>query len=294
MTPIAPNILPAEQGTHPLIHPSVHPLLQPGQTELWRRYHTTGPGDESEEELVKRYLPLVKSVVGRLAISLPPRVDGEELYSAGLIGLLNALRQFDPKIGTAFEPYARLRIRGAVLDELRRMDWTPRSVHTKARKIQAVMQKLEQATGKIPEDAEVASALKITLQEYEKWLDEVRPATFISLDTVGSNDPEEELTEHEVFSDAAQLDPGEKASNQELSGLIAERIKQLPEIQRKVLALFYYEGLRLNEIAAAFGFCNSHICQIHAKAILAIRVGLERFENHLAFQAFNVSTTPPS
>src|SRR6266516_3066454 len=112
-----------EQERLPIVEP------RPNQTELWHRYHAAGPGDSSEEELVKKYLPLVKTVVGRLAITLPSHINGDDLYSAGLVGLLNALRQFNPSIGTAFEPYARLRVRGAILDELRRMDWVPRSVH---------------------------------------------------------------------------------------------------------------------------------------------------------------------
>src|SRR5258708_37886325 len=150
---------------------------KPNPNDLWQKYHSTGPGDSSEDELVKKYLPLVKTVVGRLAITLPPHVNGDDLYSAGLVGLLHAVRQFDPALGTAFEPYARVRIRGAVLDELRRMDWVPRSVHAKARKIQQVMAELERKTGNIPSDSDVAEALKIPLSEYDQWIDEVRPAT---------------------------------------------------------------------------------------------------------------------
>ena len=250
-----------------------------GATELWRRYQTAGPGDSSEEELVKRYMPLVKTVVGRLAISLPPHIDLPDLQSAGLVGLLNAVRQYNPALGSPFELYARTRIRGAVLDHLRQMDWIPRSVHAKARRIQAVMQELEQASGEIPSDAAMARALKIAPAEYERWLEEIRPATFISLDAVtSSSQTGEDISEHETFADATQEDPAERVSKNELAKLIAERITQLPELQRKVLALYYYEDLRLNEIAQAFGFCNSHICQIHAKAILAIRVYLQRYE----------------
>lgn len=248
-------------------------------TDLWTRYRTTGPGDTSEDDLVKGYLPLVKTVVGRLAISLPPHVDLEDLQSAGLVGLLNAVRQFNAALGTPFEMYARMRIKGAVLDHLRQIDWIPRSVHAKAKRIQSVMQELEKASGHIPTDAEMAGALKITPAEYEKWLEEIRPATFISLDGgTAPSEAEEDISEHETFADDAQEDPGERVSNNELARLISQRIQQLPEIQRKVLALYYFEDMRLNEIAQAFGFCNSHICQIHAKAILAIRSYIEAFE----------------
>jgi len=216
--------------------------------------------------------------VGRLAVTLPPRVLQEDLYSAGLVGLLNAVRQFDPTIGTAFEPYARVRVRGAVLDELRRMDWVPRSVHAKARKIQQVMAKLERKTGNIPSDSEVAEALKIPLSEYDQWIEEVRPATFICLDAPLSSDGENETTEHDLLSLGPQDSPLEQVSRAELSELIAERIRNLPDTQRKILALYYHEGLRLREIAAVFGFCESHICQMHAKAILTIRSFLEHHE----------------
>src|SRR5687767_7896284 len=129
--------------------------LMPPQRKLsdkprppWPTKRRIRPGSSVEEDLVEKYLPLVKTVVGRLAMTLPPHVDGEDLYSAGLSGLLSAVRQYNPAAGTAFETYARLRIRGAVFDELRRMDWVPRSVHTKARRVQGVMQTIEQKKGR--------------------------------------------------------------------------------------------------------------------------------------------------
>src|SRR3954462_6663286 len=140
------------------------------------------PGSRAEAEMVEKYIPLVRGVVGRLAMTLPPHVDGEDLFSAGLHGLLSAVRQYNPKAGTAFETYARLRIRGSVFDELRRMDWVPRSVHTKARKVQAIMQGIEQRKGRPATEQEMAKALKIPVQEYRHWAEEIRPATFVCLD----------------------------------------------------------------------------------------------------------------
>src|SRR5688500_6406724 len=121
--------------------------------DFTKRYKQVRPGNAAEAALVEEYLPLVKTVVGRLAMSLPPHVDIEDLYSSGLVGLLNAVRNLDPKGGSSFESYARVRIRGSVYDELRRMDWVPRSVHDKARKVQTVMQNLEQQNGAIPTPA---------------------------------------------------------------------------------------------------------------------------------------------
>jgi RNA polymerase sigma factor for flagellar operon FliA len=250
----------------------------PGAVELWHRYHATGPGDASEEELVKQYLPLVKSVVARLAITLPPLIDLEELQSAGMIGLLNAVRNFDPHTGSPFEAYARLRIRGAVIDELRRMDWVPRSVHVKARKIRQAMEVLEQRQGRFATDDEVAAELGVPVEEYRQWLDDVRPATFVCLDAAHQEQDEEEGTHHEVVSDPTQEDAMEVAARAERARLIAERLQQLPDLHRKVIALYYYEGLRLREIAAAAGLCESRICQVHAQAILAIKSYLEACE----------------
>jgi RNA polymerase sigma factor for flagellar operon FliA len=250
----------------------------PGQTELWLRYHATGPGDASEEALVRNYLPLVKSIVGRLAMNLPPQIESEELHSAGLIGLLNAVRDFDPSFGAPFEAYARLRIRGAILDELRRMDWAPRSVHAKARQVQAAMDQLEQRHGRLPTDPEMAEALQLPLGEYHRWLDEIRPVTFICLDSVTVDENNETFSPHDLISDPTQDDAASAASRADLARLIAERIQQLPELHRKVIALYYYEDLRLREIAEACGLCESRICQVHTQAILAIKNYLQTCE----------------
>jgi RNA polymerase sigma factor FliA len=227
---------------------------------------------------VDKYIPLVKNVVARLAMTLPPHVDGEDLYSAGLAGLLNAIRQYNPSAGTSFETYARLRIRGAVFDELRRMDWVPRSVHTKARKLQTVMQQLEQQKGRAPTELEMAKALKLSLEEYNEWLEETRPATFICLDAAFSSEFDDTINQHDSLADPRQEDPLDGTFRRELARLIGDRLKHLPEMQRKVLALYYFEDMRLREIAEAFGLTESRICQIHAQAIHSIRSYLQRYD----------------
>jgi RNA polymerase sigma factor FliA len=253
--------------------PAARPM---DRTALWKRYAHSGPGSPTENQIIERYLPLVKTVVGRLAMSLPAHVDMEDLYSAGLVGLLNAVRRFNPKSGAAFETYARVRIRGAIFDELRRLDWVPRSVHEKARRVQAVMQQLEQAGGEIPTDTEVAKALKLSLDEYHDLLDDIKPATFICLDSARSSEREDGSTQYEGVADERQANPRDGAAQRELARIIMERLECLPETQRKVLALYYFEDLRLREIAEAFGVTESRICQIHAQAILAIRSALSQ------------------
>ena len=241
------------------------------------RYRGLKPGSTGEEELVQEHLPLVKNVVGRLALSLPPHVDSEDLYSAGLVGLLNAVRNFDPEGGSSFESYARVRIRGAIFDELRRLDWVPRSIHDKARKVQTVMQRLEQAKGEIPTDAEMAQALGITTDEYEELMAEIRPATFVCLDAVHGGDESGDSSLHETITDDSQEDPMAATARREIARVIEKRLETLPEMQRKVLALYYFEDMRLREIAEIFGVTESRICQIHSQAVLALRNYLQRF-----------------
>ena len=249
----------------------------PNAQELWQRYHHQGDVDV-ENELVVKYLPLVSSAVARLAMTLPEHVDRDDLNSVGLVGLLQALRNFNPACGASFESYARMRVRGAMLDELRRMDWIPRTIHEKARKLQNTLAQLEQKLGKPATDEQMAKALKLTMPEYLQMVDEVRPASFVCLDAINLPDDSEGGSLHEVIANEAAENPVDQASQQELKQVIFERLKLLPDIQRKVLALYYAEDMNLREIAEAFNLTESRICQIHSQAILAIRSHVQRLE----------------
>lgn len=262
----------------------------PGPTaqELWRRYHKR-VDSEAENALIEKYLPLVSSIAARLAMTLPEHVGQDDLYSAGLVGLLQALRNYDPTCGASFETYARTRVRGAMLDELRKMDWVPRTVHEKARKIQTVMAQLEQKLGRAPTETQMAKALNLSMSEYGKLLNEIRPAAFVCLDTVSSEDDTGEL--HEVVANSAEESPLEKISQRELKQVILGRLKELPAMQRKVLALYYGEELHLREIAEVVGLTESRICQIHAQAILSIRAYLQRFESGLVKHSGTISSS---
>ena len=249
--------------------------------EIWQRYHRHRNDTDTENELVQKYTPLVSAVMARLAMTLPDHVDRDDLYSTGLIGLLQALRNYNPACGTSFETYARVRVRGSMLDELRRMDWVPRTIHEKARRLKGVMAELEQKMGRAPTEAQMAKAMKITLKEYTELLDEVRPAAFVCLDAVASSEESDSGPLYEVIADNTVENPVEAVSNNELKSVVLARLKDLPEMQRKVLSLYYLEDMHLREIAEVFGLTESRICQIHSQAILGVRAFLQRFESGL-------------
>jgi RNA polymerase sigma factor FliA len=253
---------------------------RPSAQDLWKRYHRQAD-THTENALVEQYLPLVRTIVGRLAMTLPDHVDQNDLYSAGLVGLLQALRNYDPACGTSFETYARVRIRGAMLDELRRMDWVPRTVHEKARRIQEVMGQLEQKLGATPSEEQMAKAMNLTVSQYTELLDEIRPAAFLCLDATSSADGDSGNL-YDIVADPVEHSPMDETSRRELTQVVLDRLRQLPEIQKKVLALYYGEDLHLREIAEVFGLTESRICQIHSQAILSIRSYLQRYESGTA------------
>jgi RNA polymerase sigma factor for flagellar operon FliA len=238
--------------------------------------YTSEPGSPAESQLVEMHVTLVKHIVSRLALTLPPHIDLQEVHSSGLVGLLNAVRNFDPEAGASFESYARVRIRGAIMDDLRRMDWVPRSVHEKARKVQIALERFEQANGRPATEAEAASALDLTVPQYEKLLADIRPATFICLDSVRDRDEDPDSTAHEFIPDESSESPDLTADRNELARIITERLEKLPVTQRKVLALYYFEDMRLREIAAVLGVTESRVCQIHSQAITNIKAYLRQ------------------
>lgn len=258
--------------------PTYYTIPKPPQ-EVWERYGRNGEGSPEESFIVENYIPLVKSIVGRMAMSLPTHVAVEDLYSAGMVGLLSAVRRYDMEGGSSFEAYARVRVRGAIFDELRRAHWLPRSVHDKARKVENVMRQLEQEKGEAPSDEEVADALDMSMAQYNKLLTYIRPAVFICLDSVKNGDEGNGDSQHATVADASQPDPYEESSKYELIEIIKDHIKRLPEMQQKVLGLYYFKDLRLREIAEAFGVTESRICQIHTKAILSIRGFIKKHES---------------
>jgi RNA polymerase sigma factor for flagellar operon FliA len=243
--------------------------------KAWRAYQgETSP--VGEREFVESHLPLVKTVVGRLRLTLPPTLDMDDLYSVGVTGLMSAARRYDPARNTAFPAFATQHIRGAVLDELRRMDTMSRGSRDKAHKVTDAINRVEQRTKGAATATDVSAELGITEQEYEALLEEVTPVSFLPLDGEAFAESSEDIRLHEVIADETQVSAADELERKELIQLVIGRIQELPEVPRKILAMYYFEDLRLSEIAAAFGLTEGRISQIHTQTVLGLRAFIKR------------------
>jgi RNA polymerase sigma factor for flagellar operon FliA len=218
----------------------------------WNLFKRTG--DRSAREvLILHYAPLVKYTAGRVAVSLPSTVDFDDLVSCGTVGLIDAVEKFEPERAVKFETYALARIRGAIIDGLRMLDWVPRSLRQKARQFEAVSQRLESSLGRAATDPELARALELSLDQYNDLVTELACTTLTSLDETwrGEDDGDERLRLGDGLADEAAPNPEDRAEQGELRRALAAAIDQLPERERLVVALYYHEGLTLKEI----GWC---------------------------------------
>ncbi len=245
----------------------------------WRAYAGVTSGAVDEKELIERFLPLVRNVVDRIKLTLPPHIDADDLYSVGITGLMAAVRKYDPQQGNTFASYASMRIRGAILDELRRMDWCPRRTRARARKLKESINALEQKLGRAATEDETCKELGLTHKEYAKWLEEVRPVTFVSLDHQTEGEESDGASLHELLADKNDTTGCENLEKEELLQLLTQRMADLPDIPRKILAMYYFENMRLAEIAEVFSLTESRICQIHSQTILGLRAFLGRARN---------------
>ena len=245
--------------------------------QLWREYKADGAPDV-RERLILHYSPLVKFVAGRVAAGLPQSIEQSDLVSYGIFGLIDAIDKFDPSRGFKFETYAISRIKGAIIDELRSIDWVPRSVRAKARAVERAYSKLENELRRTPEDKEVAAELGMTEAELDTVLSQVSFTGLVALDELlsagGSGDRSGTSTVMDTIADGAH-DPVEAFEVDEMKHLLADAINRMPDRERLVLTLYYYEGLTLAEIGGVLGVTESRVCQIHTKAILQLRGRLQ-------------------
>ncbi len=240
--------------------------------ELWTQYKTHD-SKQAKDKLLVEYAHIVKYVVERIAVRLPSSVDKDDLHSSGIMGLIRAVETFEPERGFKFETFASHKIRGAVLDELRALDWVPRSVRQKARDLQKVHTELENELGRSPYDNEVCQRLGLSTKEYENLLYEVTPATILSLE---ESMPEKDADSKDIklidtIEDPGSENPLKSLSFEELKEILKETIAALPEKQRLVIALYHYEELTLKEIGVVLNISESRVSQIHSKTIVALR-----------------------
>jgi RNA polymerase sigma factor for flagellar operon FliA len=241
---------------------------------LWHDYRRTG--DQAlRDRLILTYAPLVKFVAGRLGASLPAHVDEQDLVSYGLLGLIGAIERFDPDREIKFETYAISRIKGAIIDELRSLDWVPRSVRTRAREIERAIAELERTLMRAPTDEEIASKVGITPAELEESLTEISRSSMAALDELwtpqGGGD---QIALIDTIEDTSGPDPEISLEQTELKEALGEAIARLPEREKLVVTLYYYEELTLREIGEVLGVTESRVSQLHTKAVLRLKARL--------------------
>ena len=238
--------------------------------ELWQSYQADGTS-EGRDALIVHYLHLVKLSVGRVAAGLPSHVKMDDLYSSGVTGLIRAVEKYDPSKGGKFEGYASLLIKGSIIDELRELDWIPRSVHQKAKMITAAQDTLQQKLGRDPSDAELSTHLGLSTSELTELCARVRPAILIPLNAELANEDDESTSISEKIPDDSAETGYEAADRREYNALVEKAIGDLPEQERRVLVLYYFEELMLKEIGKILGVSESRVSQIHTKALLKLR-----------------------
>lgn len=237
--------------------------------EIWRRYHEHGDPD-ARDRLIVHYSPLVKFVASRVAAGLPGSVEQPELVSNGVFGLIDAISKFQPERGFKFETYAMARIRGAILDELRSYDWVPRSVRAKARQIERANQRFSAKHHRAPSEEELADELGVTLEAVQRMLKQVAAAGMLALEDPFSGDDGESSTLGDVLSDGSD-EPEDSFESDEQRFIMANEINRLPEREKLILALYYYEGMTLADIGTVLNVTESRVCQIHTKAVVHLK-----------------------
>ncbi len=237
-------------------------------SSLWERFKATGD-DRARDSLIVHYSPLVKFVAGRVGVGLPKSVDPGDLVSYGIFGLIDAIDKFDLERGFKFETYAINRIKGAILDELRALDWVPRSVRARAREIERGMAELEHRLQRSVTDEELAKHLSMAIDDLQDALAEISNLGLVALDAVFN--PESSGSLRDVVVDPNGASPEAAFQREETRRILADAINRLPDRERLVLTLYYYEGLTLAEIGDVLGVTESRVCQIHAKSVMSLR-----------------------
>uniref|UniRef100_A0A831XK71 FliA/WhiG family RNA polymerase sigma factor n=1 Tax=Geobacter metallireducens TaxID=28232 RepID=A0A831XK71_GEOME len=230
---------------------------------------------QSRDELIVSHLPLVKFLVGRIATQLPPHLDQDDLMSAAVIGLITAAERFDPSRGVQFKTFAEQRIRGTIIDELRSQDWLTRSLRDKFKKLEREFVMLEHRLGRNPTSEEVAQSLEISVDDYHQMLEEIHLLSFVSLDESWEDEDGSPFGLLDILEDKGIENPQSQLMARQMLDSLTEAIEGLPEKERLVITLYYYEELNLKEIGAVLDLSESRISQLHSQAIVRLRAKMK-------------------
>lgn len=242
---------------------------------LWRRYKLH-EDPVARDRLILTFAPLVKYVAGRMSSALPAHVEETDLISYGLLGLIGAVKRFDPERQVKFETYAVARIKGAIIDELRSLDWVPRSVRARARAIERASAELEHKLQRAPTDEELAAHLHMDMDDFHAAIAQISNSSIVALDEMWNvNSGGEPLSLIDTISDNRLSDPAQQLDITELRDTLADAIARLPEREKIVIALYYYDNLTLREIGEVLGITESRVSQLHTKAILRLKGRLQ-------------------
>lgn len=246
---------------------------------LWEEYKRARE-PKLREYFIKKYAPLVKYVAGKVAVGMPHNVEFDDLVSYGTFGLLDAIEKYDPSKEVKFKTYAMTRVRGGIFDELRNVDWIPRSIRQKAKQVEKIILELENRMGRTAEDEEIAHELDIDLDEFHDLMSKISGTSLISLNDVWhGNDDNEEMVFVDTLESPEALNPDTIVEREEIKNMIVECIKKLPDREKKVIVLYYYEDLTLKEIGEVLEVTESRVSQLHTKAIMRLRGRLSQMKS---------------
>lgn len=246
---------------------------------LWVEYKKARE-PKLREYFIKKYAPLVKYVAGKVAVGMPHNVEFDDLVSYGTFGLLDAIEKYDPTKEVKFKTYAMTRVRGGIFDELRNVDWIPRSIRQKAKQVEKIILELENRMGRTAEDEEIAHELDIDIDEFHDLMSKISGTSLISLNDVWhGNDENEEMVFVDTLESPEALNPDTIVEREEIKNMIVECIKKLPDREKKVIVLYYYEDLTLKEIGEVLEVTESRVSQLHTKAIMRLRGRLSQMKS---------------
>ena len=248
------------------------------ETQLREAKEQTGEIPASlKEQIVLEHAPLIRYIVNRIAVRLPSHIDLDDLHNTGVIGLMDAIEKYDPEKNCKFKTYAEFRIKGAILDQLRSLDWVPRSVRQKSRRLERAYGEVEQRLGRQASEEEVADSLGLQLDKFHELLNQVRGISLVNLEEIrgGGQDGDRTGGYADIVEDVHAENPFASFKLNETKQVVADTIATLPEKERLVVSLYYYEDLNMKEIGNILGITESRVCQIHTKSVLRLRAKLK-------------------